>query len=259
MKNGDTSSRNEMIFKFAFEAAITVLAIACPCALGLATPTAVMVGTGLGATNGILIKGGEPLENAHKITTVVFDKTGTITEGKPKMMKVCLLSSQHVCPLSRLMALVGTAEANSEHPIASAITTYVKQFLRSEQLGTCSNFRNVPGCGISCVVTNIDNLLETTMVGKGVELRLNRVGATIKAGDVVISQSAMLDPEMKSERGSSSGSHYEVVVGNRKWIEKHGVVVAPSADSVMAQEQQQGHIAVLCAVNGYFQIPYHKS
>merc|ERR1719419_2006946 len=81
----------EITWQFAFRMAITVLAIACPCALGLATPTAVMVGTGVGASNGILIKGAEPLENAHKVTTVVFDKTGTITHGVPSVARAVVL------------------------------------------------------------------------------------------------------------------------------------------------------------------------
>src|SRR5207245_11413869 len=97
---------------------IAVLIIACPCALGIATPAAIMVGTGKGAENGLLIKGGEYLEKAHKLTTVVFDKTGTLTKGKPSVTD--LIS---VGPLSEaeILRLGASAERGSEHPLAAAI------------------------------------------------------------------------------------------------------------------------------------------
>ena len=110
-----------------FEYAITVLSIACPCALGLATPTAIMVGTGVGAKNGVLIKGGEPLEVAQKIRTVVFDKTGTITEGKPRVVKIHLNVTQAQLSLKNICAIAGTAESNSEHPLGDAIVSFSKE------------------------------------------------------------------------------------------------------------------------------------
>lgn len=106
-------------FQFAFTIFISVLVIACPCALGLATPTAIMVGTGKGAENGILIKGGDSLESAHKISTVAFDKTGTITEGRPRVTGVKNLSKS--LDEDQLMSFAASIESNSEHPLADAI------------------------------------------------------------------------------------------------------------------------------------------
>ncbi len=110
--------------KFALTIFISVLVIACPCALGLATPTAIMVGTGKGAENGILIKGGEALETAHKINTIVFDKTGTITEGKPKVTDVLVAGS---ISKDRLLQLTASAERGSEHPLGQAIVLGAKE------------------------------------------------------------------------------------------------------------------------------------
>ena len=105
-------------------AMVTVLVIACPCALGLATPTAIMVGVGKGAENGILIKDAESLEQAHKIDTVILDKTGTITEGKPVVSDVCWEdSSRNRVNLNNILY---SMEINSEHPVAEAILTYLK-------------------------------------------------------------------------------------------------------------------------------------
>lgn len=109
--------------EFSFSIGIAVLVISCPCALGLATPVAIMVGTGKGAENGILIKSGEALETAHKIDTVVMDKTGTITEGKPKVTDIKALDMAE----KDLLALAAGMEQGSEHPLAAAITTYCQE------------------------------------------------------------------------------------------------------------------------------------
>ena len=127
----------------AFSAAVAVLIIACPCALGLATPTALMVGTGRGAQLGILIKGPEVLERTRRITTVVLDKTGTVTEGRMTLAGVALLDGA-----SRADALrfAGAVEAASEHPIARAVVEAARRELG--ELPPVTGFRNVPGSGV---------------------------------------------------------------------------------------------------------------
>ncbi|CAL1409591.1 unnamed protein product [Linum trigynum] len=112
-------------FELALQFGISVLVIACPCALGLATPTAVMVATGKGASQGVLIKGGDALEKAHKVKTVVFDKTGTLTVGKPQVVSAVLFSN---FSMEEFCDLATAAEANSEHPIAKAVVDHAKRF-----------------------------------------------------------------------------------------------------------------------------------
>ncbi len=133
-------------FLYGFTALIAVLIIACPCALGLATPAAIVVGTGKGAENGVLIKGGENLERAYRITCVVFDKTGTLTKGEPSVTDVVTLGKYSEDELLRLAV---AAEKGSEHPVGEAIVE------KRENLGAVPNaidFEAVPGMGVKAVV-----------------------------------------------------------------------------------------------------------
>lgn len=140
--------------EFALTIFISVLVIACPCALGLATPTAIMVGTGKGAENGILIKGGEALELAHKIDTIIFDKTGTITEGKPKVTDIVVSKS---IDKDYLLKIAASAEKGSEHPLGEAIVRFGEDknidFMKVEK------FRAIPGYGIEVSIDNKNVLL----------------------------------------------------------------------------------------------------
>ncbi|MEG0679292.1 MAG: heavy metal translocating P-type ATPase [Carnobacterium sp.] len=132
---------------FALTITISVLVIACPCALGLATPTAIMVGTGKGAENGVLIKSGGALETTHKIETIVFDKTGTITEGKPKVTDIV---TKKGLSESDLLILAASAEKGSEHPLGEAIVNEAKE--RSLVFVKTDSFNAIPGLGIEVTI-----------------------------------------------------------------------------------------------------------
>ncbi|MFM7888501.1 MAG: copper-translocating P-type ATPase, partial [Pseudanabaena sp.] len=125
---------------------VGVLIIACPCALGLATPTSIMVGTGKGAENGILIKGGDSLEQAHNLQTIVFDKTGTITEGKPRVTHFVTIGGMPDGKVLELLRMVASVERYSEHPLAEAIVRYAN-FLRVE-LTDAQDFEAIAGSGV---------------------------------------------------------------------------------------------------------------
>jgi P-type Cu+ transporter len=135
---------------------VGVLIIACPCALGLATPTSIMVGTGQGAINGILIKDAESLELAHKLQTIVLDKTGTITQGKPTVTDYHVVTgaSQDVAldAATKLLSLVAAVEHHSEHPLADAVVKYA-QFLKVE-LPEAKDFKAIAGSGVQGVVSD---------------------------------------------------------------------------------------------------------
>jgi len=153
-----------------FEASIlyatAVLVIACPCALGLATPTAIMVGTGLGAQNGILIKGGEPLEMVQKVTTIVFDKTGTLTEGK---LVVTDIIGENILPIA------ASLEYGSEHPVAEAVMAKSRD--AKIDLSDVSNFQAIPGKGVAGEIASKKYLLgnRKLMLDFGVNVG-NRIG-----------------------------------------------------------------------------------
>lgn len=135
---------------------MAVLVIACPCALGLATPTSIMVGTGRGAEYGILIKGAEHLENAHRLTTIVLDKTGTITKGKPEVTDVIPLGA--FLP-EEILSLAVQGEKNSEHPLAQAIVNFGK--LQGVSLKDPEQFVAIPGYGVQATIDQREVLLGT--------------------------------------------------------------------------------------------------
>jgi len=135
-------------FEFALSIGIAVLVVSCPCALGLATPTAIMVGTGKGAENGILIKSAEALEIAHNIKTVVMDKTGTITEGKPKVTDMITKGIDE----TEMLKIAASAEKGSEHPLADAIVEEAKN--QNLDLYDVANFNAIPGQGLESLINN---------------------------------------------------------------------------------------------------------
>ncbi|KAF5729222.1 copper-transporting ATPase RAN1 isoform X1 [Tripterygium wilfordii] len=159
---------NGNYFVFALMFSISVLVIACPCALGLATPTAVMVATGVGANNGVLIKGGDALERAQKVKYVIFDKTGTLTQGKATVTTAKVFSG---LDRGEFLRLVASAEASSEHPLAKAIVEYARHFHFFDEpsenedyhgqsketrvsgwLLDVSEFSALPGRGVHCFI-----------------------------------------------------------------------------------------------------------
>jgi Cu+-exporting ATPase len=150
---------------------VSVLIIACPCALGLATPTAIMVATGKGAENGLLIKGGDSLETAHKIQTVVLDKTGTITEGKPALTDILAVDGTAE---NELLKLVASAEHASEHPLGEAIVQSARQ--RNIELYNATNFQAIAGQGIKARVDGRELLLGNTSLMRDGNVALNQFG-----------------------------------------------------------------------------------
>ncbi|CAN6200854.1 unnamed protein product [Urochloa humidicola] len=208
-------AENSNCFVFSLMFAISVVVIACPCALGLATPTAVMVATGIGANHGVLVKGGDALERAQNVNYVVFDKTGTLTQGKAVVTTAKVFSGMD---LGDFLTLVASAEASSEHPLAKAVLDYAFHFhffgklpsskggieqrkdeVLSKWLLEAEDFSAVPGKGVQC---------------------------------------------------SINGKH--VLVGNRTLITENSVTIPPEAESFLVDLESNAKTGILVAYDGEF-------
>ncbi|KAI8384361.1 uncharacterized protein BYT42DRAFT_643186 [Radiomyces spectabilis] len=202
---------------------ISVIIVACPCALGLATPTAVMVGTGIGAENGVLFKGGAVLENGQKVNKVVFDKTGTLTTGKLTVAEyenwTADLSAEH------MLVLAAVAESGSEHPLGRAVVTKGKEITgldALDRLAHVTDFKSATGLGIECHIT-----------------------LTPEAASLVT------DPSLKQSLHSLVGQTHAVVIGNRTWLEGHHGIHIQAQDMVSYEQQvSQGHSCILIGWHG---------
>uniref|UniRef100_A0ACD5ZDH3 Uncharacterized protein n=1 Tax=Avena sativa TaxID=4498 RepID=A0ACD5ZDH3_AVESA len=193
-------------FVFSLMFSISVVVIACPCALGLATPTAVMVATGIGANHGVLVKGGDALERAQNVNYVVFDKTGTLTQGKAVVTTAKVFSGMD---LGDFLTLVASAEASSEHPLAKAVLDYAfhfhffgklpsskdgmqqrKEQILSQWLLEAEDFSAVPGKGVRCLINE-----KKVLIGNRALMSENRVSIPPEA------ESFLVDLEMNAKTG----------------------------------------------------------
>ena len=198
--------------------AIAVLVIACPCALGLATPMSIMVGTGRGAQAGVLVKNAEALQGLEKVDTLVIDKTGTLTEGKPKLIAVQTIGS---VVENDMLALAAAVEGQSEHPLAHAIVVAAKD--RDLQLGTLTDFASQTGLGVSAKVDG-----RSVVIGNAEQM--SRIGADPKA----------LDADADRHRGDGAGVILVAIDGALAGLLAVADPVRANAGEAIAALRQQG-------------------
>jgi Cu+-exporting ATPase len=214
---------------FSLLAFVSVIVIACPCALGLATPTAIMVGTGKGAERGILIKGGEPLEAASRITAIVFDKTGTLTHGKPQVTNVVTLGSEDE---RTILGVAASLERQSEHPLADAIVRYADD--QSISRTDVTDFKAMPGHGVRGTINGkifaIGNRKLIADLGLGIadaeqEMeRLEKEGKTVMIvasdkdaiGLIAVADTVKADAKATIERLRRMGLETYMITGDNK-------------------------------------------
>ncbi|KAL9236010.1 hypothetical protein vseg_010725 [Gypsophila vaccaria] len=199
-------------FVFALMFSISVVVIACPCALGLATPTAVMVATGVGAKNGVLIKGGDALERAQKVKYVIFDKTGTLTQGKASVTTVKIFTSMD---RGQFLTLVASAEASSEHPLAKAVVEYARHFHFFEPSETTDKHNDVNDGRYAGWLLDVSDF--SAVPGKGVQC-------------------------------SVDGKR--VLIGNRKLLVENGMTIPTEVEDSVVELEQSAQTGVLVAYDG---------
>jgi Cu+-exporting ATPase len=222
--------------------AIAVLVVACPCALGLATPTAIMVGTGKGAEHGILIKGGESLERIHAVRSVLLDKTGTITKGRPELTDVISVSTLSEHELLRLAAL---AEQCSEHPLAVAIVEGAKaRGLSLDAVPQC--LTALAGRGLEAVVDGHTNLPPFREFSYGNPRRGGHYAPPIPSVRLVPLEPAL---ERREARSLHTGESTHVLIGTRRLFSEHSIAYA-AAEKHLEELEQQGKTTMLVALDG---------
>lgn len=241
---------------FVLKIFVSVLVIACPCALGLATPTAIMVGTGLGASHGILIKSGEALETTHKTQAVVLDKTGTVTEGKPKVVQVISKTRSR----EELLWMAGACEVPSEHPLGKAIVEAARE--QRGELPACEEFSSITGQGIHAVlegktfwIGNAKLLKEQNFSAKDLEKEAEEIAAKGQTPMFVVIDGALegiisvADTVKETSRSAidkikKAGIKVYMLTGdNRRTAEYIGSQV--HADEVIAEVLPQDKAAVV--------------
>lgn len=200
---------NGNYFVFALMFAISVVVIACPCALGLATPTAVMVATGVGAKNGVLIKGGDALERAQKVKVVIFDKTGTLTQGKASVTTAKIFTGMD---RGEFLRLVASAEASSEHPLAKAVVDYARHFHFFEPSETKDSQKNNKDSKYSGWLLDVSDFF--AVPGRGIQCSID-------------------------------GKH--VLIGNRKLLTENGVTVPTHVEKFLVELEEGAQTGVLVA------------
>nr|XP_043638978.1 copper-transporting ATPase RAN1-like [Erigeron canadensis] len=267
-------------FVFALMFSISVVVIACPCALGLATPTAVMVATGVGANNGVLIKGGDALERAQKVQYVIFDKTGTLTQGKATVTTVKVFTEMDRGDFLRLLA---SAEASSEHPLAKAILEYARHFQFFETTATKDSqdknnesamsgwlldvldFSAIPGRGVQCSINGkqilvgnrsllIDNgiTVSTNVENFVVDLEENaKTGILVAYDSELIGVVGVADP-LKREaavvvEGLKKMGIVPIMVTGDNWRTARAVAKEVGIQDVRAEVMPAGKADVICS------------